>query len=289
MFLKIVDKIITFLKIPVLFILFAYLALCAFSNLSEIDYLFHIKSGEYITAHKAIPGEDVFSFTMENKQWTNHEWLYQVVIYWIYNNFGLDGVFLLKAAVFSLSFLILVFIALRIDWVMSFFLIFYGLRISFSRFTLRPDNLSFLFFIIFLLPFVFRKRKLLYLLPFIQLIWVNVHGFFFLGPLILLLYVVLARIKKSILDESFYRVCVITLFLTIVACFLNPHPLSTITYPLEILRDIFSGAHSIFYEYIQELRSPFERYPLTSLYFIYVALTSASLIFLTKFLGKTYL
>ena len=277
---KTINKTISFLKMPFLFILFAYLTMYALLNLKGLDYFFHIKSGEYIVTQKEIPKEDIFSFTMEKQKWTNHEWLYQVIIYSLYKNFGLEGLFFLRLSVIFLAFLILLLISLRIDWFASFLLLFFGLKMSFIRFTLRPDHFSFLFFILFLVPFVFNRRKTLFLLPLIQLLWVNIHGFFFLGPLILIIYLLTGKIGKTKTDRPFYNTVKLVLLLSILACFLNPYPISTLIYPFKILGDIISGAQKTFYQYIQELQDPFKDLPLNSLYFKYFIVTVLSLLFL---------
>lgn len=256
MVFKVVDKIIEFLKIPIFFILFAYLALWAYANLGGSDYLFHIKAGEYIVTHNSVPSEDVFSFTMEGKKWVDHEWLYQVLIHSLYKGLGLDGLFLLKVIIFSLAFFILSLVILKTDWIFGFPLIFYGLQISTQRFILRPDNFSFLFLILFLLPFIFKKRKLLFALPLIQILWVNIHGFFFFGPAILGIYLLAKKIKPDNQNNDFYNTVKIVFLLTLGACFISPHPISAVTYPFKILLDIFSGNQKIFYESIQELQSP---------------------------------
>ena len=255
--MEVADKAIKFLKFPVFFIFFAFLTLYASYNLNDVDYFFHTKSGEYIVNHKAIPQKDIFSFSKAGEPWTNHEWLYQIIIYLLYKNWGVNGFFFLLTFVFCLSFFILTTFILKTEWMFGFPLIYYGLHLAIVRFTLRPDNFSLLFFILFLMPFVFKKKNLLFVLPLIQVFWVNIHGFFFLGPVVLLLYLLLAKIKNKEIDKSFYNTVKIIFVLTLFACFLNPQPLETIKYPLKILKDIVYGDQKIFYSYIQELQTPF--------------------------------
>lgn len=262
-----VDKVIKFLKFPVFFIFFAFLALYVSYNLNDADYFFHTKSGEYIVTHKTIPQNDIFSFSKAGEPWTNHEWFYQVLIYLLYKNWGIDGFFFLLTVVFCLAFFILTIFTIKTEWMFGFPLIFYGLQLSFGRFSLRPDNFSFLFFILFLAPFVLKKRWLLFFLPLIQIFWVNIHGFFFLGPIVLLLYLLLGKAKNKEIDKNFYNTVKIIFVLTLLACFFNPQPLTTIKYPLKILKDIISGNQKIFYKYIQELESPFSDFSASRILF----------------------
>ncbi len=279
---RIVTKIIGFLKLPAVFILFALLFLNSSYNLTGLDYLFHVKSGEHIVTQGEVLKEDVFSFTKEGQKWVNHEWFYQVFIYFFYNNFGINGLFFLKGAVFGLAFLLLVFIAFKVDWVVSFFLVFYGLQISFSRFTLRPDNFSFLFLILFLIPFIFKKKKFLFFLPFIQLFWVNIHGFFFLGPVILLIYLLLERINMQETEKSFYNTVKVVFLFSLFACLINPQPIKTLIYPFKVIGDILSGEQKVFYSYIQELTSPFKVFSERIIFFKYLIFTGLCFAFPKK-------
>lgn len=278
-----VNKIIDFLRWPAFFLFFSYLILFASFNLHGLDYLFHIKSGEYILENGDIPREDSFSFTKEGKKWDDHEWLYQVLIYKIYQQFGIEGLVLFKTIVLITAFFLLALIALKIDWIFAFFLVFFSLKVSFLRFTLRPDHFSFLFFIVFLIPFIFKKNKLLYLLPFIQLIWVNTHGFFFMGPAVLIIYLLSAKISKQQFSDDFYKRVKIITFFTFFACLLNPYPVDTITYPLKIIKDILIGQQAVFYQSIQELRKPLTAFRWDSLYIKYLIVTSFFIFIFKKF------
>ncbi|MDD4955018.1 MAG: hypothetical protein PHP17_03140, partial [Candidatus Omnitrophica bacterium] len=123
--MKTIDKAVKILKFPVFFIFFALLALHASYNLSDVDYFFHTKSGEYIVTHNTIVQHDIFSFTKEGASWTNHEWLFQVITYLFYKNWGLNGFFFLLTFVFFLSFLLLTHIILKKEWIFGFPLLFY--------------------------------------------------------------------------------------------------------------------------------------------------------------------
>jgi len=277
--MKAIQTTIKSLKIPALFIFFAYLVLCACYNLGGADYLFHTKAGEYISINKTIPKEDIFSFTMGGKAWVDHEWLYQVLIYQLHNSFGLEGLFLFRIVVFSLIFFLLATMLMRVNWLFGFPLLVWGLQLSLNRFTIRPDNLSLLFLVVFLLPFVFKKKKLLMILPFIQLGWVNIHGFFFLGPLILGLYLILSRLNKVKEDRNFYHTAKIVFIASIFACFLTPQPLAVVSYPFKVIGDVISGNQGLFYKYIQELESPLSNISKQPQFFAFITLSFICLCF----------
>lgn len=278
MLIKIGNRAVELLKLLVVFILFSNLVLVSYSNLRELDYRLHVKSGEYIFVNKHIPQKDIFSFTMADKEWDNHEWLYQVFLYLTHKWFGYEGFFIVKATIFSLIFFILVAISWKIDWVFSFPLIFYGLKLSFTRFTLRPDNFSLFFLLLFLIPFIFKKRKFLFILPFIQVIWVNVHGFFLFGPIVLALYLFLNKIHNREFDKNFYNTTKVIFLLTVIACFITPD-FSLLKYPFKTLVDTFTGQQAVFYQHILELRRPLSYLSYSYLLVIFVILAGISLLF----------
>ncbi|MCF7908307.1 MAG: hypothetical protein K9L86_05510 [Candidatus Omnitrophica bacterium] len=280
--MKVIQTIVRFLKVPILFIFFSYLVLCACYNLGGADYFFHTKVGEYITISKVIPKTDIFSFTMNGKGWVDHEWLYQALIYRFHDSFGLQGFFILRIVLFSLIFFLLTVMVLKANWVFGFPLLVYGLQLALRRFTLRPDNFSLLFMIIFLLPFVFKKKWLLWLLPFVQLIWVNVHGFFFLGPLILILYLILSKFNKVSEDKDFYKMAKVVFFGSIFACLFTPQPLAVIGYPLTVIKGMITGQQALFYKYIQELESPLRNIHAQPQFFIFIIFAILCLCFLSS-------
>src|SRR5690606_2377383 len=65
--------------------------------LTDPDYFWHLKAGEYILAHRALPPGDVFSFTRAGQPWVLHEWLFEVVLFGTFASWGAAGVKLLTA------------------------------------------------------------------------------------------------------------------------------------------------------------------------------------------------
>jgi len=52
------------------------------------DLGWHLKVGEQIINEKAVPSYEYYNWTLEGKKWVDHEWLINIIIYLIYNNFG---------------------------------------------------------------------------------------------------------------------------------------------------------------------------------------------------------
>ena len=74
-----------------------FLVLLATLQLTDSDYFWHLKAGEYIVTQGALPHGDVFSFTHLGQPWVLHEWLFEVVLYGMFAWLGPLGVKLLSA------------------------------------------------------------------------------------------------------------------------------------------------------------------------------------------------
>jgi hypothetical protein len=66
--------------------------------LNDPDTYLHIAAGRWILAHGALPVQDPFSHSMPGASWLSSEWLAEVVLAAVYDQFGWGGVMLLAAA-----------------------------------------------------------------------------------------------------------------------------------------------------------------------------------------------
>ena len=65
------------LDLPHLAFAVLFLALLFGMALNDPDYFWHLKAGEYIATHLALPIGDPFSYTFQGKPWALHEWLFE--------------------------------------------------------------------------------------------------------------------------------------------------------------------------------------------------------------------
>jgi hypothetical protein len=57
----------------------------------DADPYWHIAVGRWIIAHYSVPTHDVFSFSMAEAPWDPPEWLAEIVMAWLFDNFGWAG------------------------------------------------------------------------------------------------------------------------------------------------------------------------------------------------------
>jgi hypothetical protein len=162
----------------------------------------HIRTGQQILATHAIPRLDFFSSTMSGKAWFAWEWLYDVVVGVLDRFAGLNGVVwftaLIVAGVFAWAFRLMlrrgtnVFLALV--------LLLLAASASMIHLQARPHVVSWLFTLAWFWVLdesetdCLRRdsaaagRRSLWLLPLLMLVWVNVHGGFLIGFVLLGIY-----------------------------------------------------------------------------------------------------
>jgi len=155
-----------------------FLLLCL---ISDSDYFWHIKAGEYIF-NNGLLKEDVFSWYVNGKYWMSHEWLYELVLYSLKYLFGNFHMLIYSFVCTFLLFLILFFanrkgyeknISFSLIWIILFLIL-----IGFIQ--ARPHLFSFnlLALTIWFLYDLYKNEdsKKIYFLPLIAILWSNVHG-----------------------------------------------------------------------------------------------------------------
>ena len=69
---------------------FVFAFLFASRPLSDGDFWWHLKTGEYIVRNFSIPRIDFYSFTVPGRHWVAHEWLSEVIFYLVYSRAGFN-------------------------------------------------------------------------------------------------------------------------------------------------------------------------------------------------------
>lgn len=253
--------------------LFGLMAFVANVEIKDLDLWLHLAVGKFITLSGTIPQADIFSNAAGGHFWNNHEWLFQVLLYNVFQTWGVQGMANLQIVVVTVTLLGLLFIGYTRDrqFLTTITLIMVYLVYQ-SRFTLRPDLFSLLFFtiFIFIMSLHIHKRWSVWVLFVVQVLWSNMHGFFFFGPLFALVGIVSELIKRHVPlpyewndsgrlnDDEFGRLIKIFVFVCL-ACLINPQFVKGAWYPIGIFFSL-SGEDKIFFKYIQELQPPMKHW-----------------------------
>jgi hypothetical protein len=182
-------------------IFLAFLSVLVYTNLSvrllgDAGIGWHIRTGQWILANHTVPHANLFSSSMTGQPWFAWEWLYDVAVGWLDSFKGLNAVVFFTAAVIAATFSSAFFLLQRrgSNLVVALVLVLLAASASMIHFFARPHVLSWLFTLIWFCildssekDFSSRK-KTLWLLPPLMLLWVNVHGGFLIGFVLLAIY-----------------------------------------------------------------------------------------------------
>jgi len=249
--------------------LFALVVFLTNIEIKDLDIWLHIGMGRFIMQNGFIPGFDVLSHSIAGQPWVNHEWLFQVIVYNIFEQWGASGLIMMQVVVVGLTMMILLILGYDKDkQLVVIFSLLLVVLVYQLRFTFRPDLFSLLFFAlyIFILSLFIDRKASLYSLFFIQVLWSNIHGFFFFGPIFVLIGLTTEWVKRHVklpyewntigrlTDDEFSRLKLIFLFV-ILACVINPMTFEGAWYPVKVFFEL-SGESKVFFKYITELQKP---------------------------------
>ncbi len=167
----------------------AVLALFGVRTISHASFWLRLVAGRAI-AEQGITRSDSMTFTAAGQPWINTSWLYDRVLYGLWNLGGASLVILLHVAVVVAAFALLIRSARRLAGPSGTALALLACAWLFSvRFIASPVLVALLFTAIFVrvLSGTGKSWAPALLLP-VQLVWANVHGSFILGPILFFLF-----------------------------------------------------------------------------------------------------
>lgn len=234
-------------------------------ELFDPDIWWHLRSGQWILEHGRVPFLDIFSFGSSDRVWIDLHWGFQVILALAYRLAGVAGMILLASAAGSGAFLIAMTSrgsgwprwAAALCWLPA-------LALMAMRFDPRPEIFSLVYLACFLavLVHVERNPALAWCLPLVQVLWVNTHGLFVLGPIVLGCYLVEQVVRTWIGSETsadgpartHWRYLIAVTAAVVFACLINPYGLRGAMFPLELFPKISDPANP-YKAYVDEFTS----------------------------------
>jgi hypothetical protein len=174
-----------------LLLMIAAASLLGAQELFDADVWWHVRSGQWILSERTIPSVDAFTFTSGGRSWIDLHWLFQVVLAAAFQAGGVRGIIGTTAAVCAGAIAVVLMLRDRRwpTWLVTLCWL-PALCVMSARFVPRPEIFSVLWMALYLtiLLRVDVKPALAWFLPFFQVLWVNTHGLFVFGPIILAAY-----------------------------------------------------------------------------------------------------
>jgi hypothetical protein len=246
--------------------LFIGLFIMTLRPVTDPDFWWHLRTGQLIVQTHAIPMTDVFSYTNFGKPWVAHEWLSELLIFGLFRMGGY-GLLILSFSLIITGAFFLSFLRCPKDarpYIAGFSLLLGALATA-PTWGVRPQMLSLLFtsLVLYLLTCYWQDGNIKYILslPLITLLWVNLHAGYFLGLVIIAIFIfggliehllVVVFNKKNTAELKtrllLYLSCIFVL--SIFTTLINPNGVHIIIYPFQTLTS------QAMQQFIQEWFSP---------------------------------
>lgn len=221
--------------------------------LRDNDMGWHIAAGDLIRASGDIAPRDPWSFSGSGQIWYNISWLWDVVLSFINQKFGIEGLFIFACACPALLVAALV-ASIRKHYTVGInALIFIGVVTTYCMLEFasgRPQVMGMFFALVFhhilhqyhSQPGNARNVRMLFLLPLITVLWVNIHGSFFAAFIILGAFGLEAIYNKQYI---ILRNLLILSAACLIALLVNP-------YGIHIVDAVLRTMNSVISKYIKE-------------------------------------
>jgi hypothetical protein len=226
-------------------------------NATDPDLWWHLRTGQWIAENGRVPHSDIFSFTRAGHPWISHEWLSEVIFYELWKHGGTAALIIFSAGVTTLG-LWLLFLRCpgAKHWAAA--VTVFGALAAAPAWGTRPQMFTFTLasLLLFLVERGERQPKLLFLIPPLFLLWLNLHAGFAVGAALLLAYVFGLTIEVATGNTpwSEARRIIFRIALLLIACFavipINPSGVQLYFYPFQTLQS--SGMR----RFISEWHSP---------------------------------
>jgi hypothetical protein len=178
---------LAWVTVPRLFLGAVLLALVipAVQPVSDPDFFWHLKVGQWILQHGTVPHHDLFTYTVPDHAFITHEWLSEVVMAALVGIAGLAGVSLYFGLFTWLGFVGLLASMRRVNYLIAGLALFVG--VAAANPVLGPRTQMETFSLAIGLIWLCRRyedtgdRRWLYPIPAAFILWVNLHAGFTIG------------------------------------------------------------------------------------------------------------
>src|SRR5579864_116563 len=230
---------------------------------NDPDLWWHLKTGEVIWTTHSIPQTDLFSFTTNHHAWIDHEWLSEVTLYGAWKLAGYSGLMLWLCVLASLIFIGQYALCslysgnakvALVGGLMAWFFATSGLGV-------RPHILGYLLLTCELLIVHlgrWRDPRWFFALPPLFLVWVNCHGSFLLGLVILAVVLLSSFVELSAgllvarrWEKPQRKMLMLAFVLSLAALFVNPVGVEQVLYPVNVMLHQPEGLR-----YVSEWQAP---------------------------------
>ena len=228
-----------FLVIGVIFITSA-------RQISEPDIWWHLRNAAYLLQHHSFPSVDTYSFGAAGSPWLSHEWLSEIPFYLGFKAMGLQGLLAVYFAVLVLIYVGVYYRSCRAGADCKDATLATLLAIFLGVVSIGPRMLLFgwlcMVGLLLILDRFQQTRKGLWLLPPLFALWINLHGSWIFGVVVLALTIAAGLVQGQWglvgarrWTSGELKILLLVVATSLAALFVNPFGYKLVLYPFDLL------------------------------------------------------
>ena len=217
------------------------------------DFWWHITIGREIINTGVIPSADIYSFTMLGAPYPSYQafWLADIFLFCVFQAGGPAWVVFMQSLVVTSAYGLLLWLCWRVsnNWRIAALAVLFAATLGINNWNVRPQTISYLLGVIFLVAIYAYRYKSKYawlaVFPLGMLVWVNSHGSFVIGLVLIGIWLAdeiwqlgKAWVQKTPIElRAGFWGALIALLTALLACLANPRGLGIINYVATLLAD----------------------------------------------------
>ncbi len=215
-------------------------------GIGESDIWWHLLNARHLLQYSSFPSVDTYSFTAAGSPWLNHEWLSEIPFLCGFSVMGLQGILVVYFAVLGLIYAGTYYRACGAGADCKNAAVATLIGIQFGGVSSGPRMLLFgwlcMVGLLLVLDRFQRHKTGLWLLPPLFAVWINLHGSWVFGLVVLTLTIVCGlfegrwgAVVAHRWSSGELKKLVVALAASLVALFANPFGYKLVLYPFELL------------------------------------------------------
>ena len=215
-------------------------------GIADPDIWWHLRNAQYLLESHHFIRADMYSFTVLGQPWMNHEWLAEIPYYLAWKAWGLQGIFLLMIFLIEATLLGTFWLASMVSGNVKAAFLASWVAVLLPTVSFGPRTLLFgWIFLVLLLALLWRYKEEgkdhLWWIPLLFLVWVNCHGSWLIGMIVLAAYIAggLFSFSEGMVSATRWsplqlRKLLRVAGLSLAALFVNPYGYRLVFYPFDL-------------------------------------------------------